>query len=76
MAATEVLEHELISPEEKLRRFEASNPGFKVYRMYDEGRLITNPHVLRSIAEGQEIIAEWRKTMERYKMEDDNDEIE
>ena len=60
MAATEVLEHELISPEEKLRRFEASNPGFKVYRMYDEGRLITNPDVLRSIAEGQEFLEFWK----------------
>lgn len=58
------IDTETISPEEKLRRLEASNPGFKVYRMYDEGRLITNPKTLRAIAEAQEIAENWLKEKE------------
>ena len=64
MSTAKVLEQEIISPEEKLRRLEASNPGFKVYRMYDEGRLITNPDTLRAIAETQEFcefLDSWEK---------------
>ena len=77
MSAAKVLdslETETISPEEKLRRLEASNPGFKVYRMYDEGRLITNPDVVRGIYEGQEFIKfleSWEKK-HKYEHEDDD----
>ena len=39
--------------------------------MYDdEGRRITNPVTLESFAEGQELIAEWEKRIERTGMAD------
>ena len=37
---------------------------------YDDGRRITNPDILRSIAEGQEIIAAWEKRVDSYHLED------
>ncbi|MBQ7543533.1 MAG: hypothetical protein IJT02_01165 [Synergistaceae bacterium] len=35
---------------------------------YDDGRRITNPDILQSIAEGQELIAEWDRRIERTGM--------
>ena len=40
----------------------------------DEGKLITNPKLLRSFIEGQQIIAEWLKSMEPYEFVDDDAE--
>lgn len=37
---------------------------------YDDGRRITNPEILRSMAEGQEIIAAWEKRIDSYHLED------
>ena len=79
MSAAKVLdslETETISPEEKLRRLEASNPGFKVYRMYDEGRLITNPDVLRGIAEAQEFCEFLKSWEEKHKYEREDDDFD
>lgn len=48
---------------------------------YDDGRRITNPDILMSIAEGQDIIADWDRSIEssgmgeimrRYYEEDDD----
>ena len=41
-------------------------------RMYDEnGERITNERTLRAMAEGQEIIAEWERRVDRYLSEDE-----
>lgn len=37
---------------------------------YDDGRRITNPDILKSIAEGQEIIAAWEKRVDSYYLDD------
>lgn len=40
-------------------------------RIYDEdGTQIKNPRTLRSIAEGQELIAAWEKRMDSYHLEE------
>ena len=40
-------------------------------RMYDEdGTQIKNPKTLRAMAEGQEIIAEWERRIDRYLREE------
>ena len=36
----------------------------------DDGKRVTNPKTLHAIAEGQELIAEWEKRIERYHIED------
>lgn len=47
-------------------------------RIYDEdGTQIKNPRTLRSIAEGQELIAAWKKRMDSYHLDEifgDDDE--
>ena len=37
---------------------------------YDDGRRITNPDILQSIAEGQKIIAEWERRVDSYHLDD------
>ena len=51
-------------------------------RMYDEdGTRITNERTLRAMAEGQEIIAEWERRIDRYlreealRAEEEGDEV-
>ena len=51
-------------------------------RMYDEdGTQIKNPKTLRAMAEGQEIIAEWERRIDRYlreealRAEEEGDEV-
>lgn len=45
-------------------------------RIYDEdGSQIRNPRTLRAIAEGQEILAEWLKRKEKWKIDDEEEII-
>ena len=60
----QVLEREAQTEEQKIY-------DWRDIEMYDdEGRRITNPKTLRSIAEGQEIIAEWERRVERYHLDE------
>ena len=54
-----ILEREAVAPKIDWRTIE----------MYDEdGKRITNERTLRSMAEGQELIAEWERRIERTGM--------
>ena len=60
----QVLERESKTKERKIY-------DWRDIEMYDdEGRRITNPKTLRSFAEGQEIIAEWERRVERYHLDE------
>ena len=55
--------------EQVLEREAAAKIDWRNIRMYDdEGKRITNPITLQSFAEGQELIAEWEKRIERTGM--------
>ena len=57
--------------EQVLEREAAAKIDWRDIEMYyDDGRRITNPDILKSIAEGQEIIAAWEKRIESYHLED------
>ena len=53
------------------RRTPEPKIDWRTIEMYDdEGKRITNPKTLRAMAEGQELISEWKQRIERYHYED------
>ncbi len=50
------------------RVYPATNEKGEYYLYDDEGNGVTNQRTLRSIAEGQELIAEWERRIERTGM--------
>ncbi len=59
----QVLEREAATQERKIYDWR----DIEMY--YDDGRRITNPDILKSIAEGQKIIAAWEKRIDSYHLE-------
>jgi len=50
---------------EQVLEREATKSGYKVYRVYDDdGSEIRNPDMLKAIANAQEYIAMWEKSVE------------
>ncbi len=57
--------------------YPATNEKGEYYLYDDNGKGVTNQKTLRSIAEGQKLIAEWEKRIESYHLEEifgDDDE--
>lgn len=55
---------------------EGTKIDWRNIRIYDDdGSQIRNPRTLRAIAEGQEILAEWLKRKEKWKIDDEEEII-
>ncbi len=53
--------------------YPATNEKGEYYLYDDNGKGVTNQRTLRALSEGWEIINEWKKRMEKFELEDDDE---